>query len=177
MFRRHFRRAAIWRYFLCASVITYAHAWAAGDSGSALRISLEGQSPIELSVSDLQDLPQSTVTVTDEGGEQATYTGALIADILQRAGVQMGKALRGKRLAEYLLVEASDGYQVVYALPELDALFRDRKITLAYSRNGKPLPEVEGALRVVHPEEKRFARWIRHVVSFTVRSADANSAR
>jgi hypothetical protein len=154
-----------------------ASANAAADADPALRIALPDQAPIHLSLDDLKSLPRSTVTVTDEAGEQATYVGALIADVLQRTGVELGKALRGKRLAEYLVVEASDGYQVVFALPELEALFRDREITLAYEKNGKPLAEPEGVLRVIHPEEKRFARWIRQVVSFTLRRASADIVR
>ena len=71
----------------------------------------------------------------------------------------------------YLLLEAQDGYQVLFTPPELDALFTDKVVLLADRRDGKPLSEKEGPLRIVVPEEKRQARWIRHVKSIAVRHA------
>jgi DMSO/TMAO reductase YedYZ molybdopterin-dependent catalytic subunit len=82
-----------------------------------------------------------------------------------------GKELKGKALTIYLLIEAQDGYQVLFTLPELDALFTDKVVLLADRRDGKPLSEKEGPLRVVVPDEKRQARWIRQVKSITVRHA------
>src|SRR5713226_4105039 len=74
---------------------------------------------------------------------------------------------RGSRvdLALFLVVGAADGYHAVFALPELDHAFTDRIIILADRRDGKPLAEKEGPLRIVVPDEKREARWVRQVVS------------
>jgi hypothetical protein len=63
------------------------------------------------------------------------------------------------------VVEAADGYRVVIALPELDPAFTDRQIVLAYLRNGKPLDEKEGPYRIIIPDEKRMARWVRQVTT------------
>jgi DMSO/TMAO reductase YedYZ molybdopterin-dependent catalytic subunit len=173
MFSQSLPRSAfhlvLWLTFPLA--IAHARGAVADNVDSVLSVSVLGQPAIKLSIRDLESLPRTDIGMTDEAGRRVTYTGPLVAEILQRAGLTLGKTLRGKRLAEYLLVGASDGYQVIFALPELDSLFRDRKVTLAYQKDGKPLPESEGPLRVVHPEEKRLARWIRHVISFTVRSA------
>jgi hypothetical protein len=92
---------------------------------------------------------------------------------LQPLGLPFGKDLRGKALTIYLLIEAQDGYQVVFTLPELDALFTDKVVLLADRRDGKPLSEKEGPLRIVVPDEKRQARWIRQVKSITARDAGA----
>jgi hypothetical protein len=62
-------------------------------------------------------------------------------------------------------VEAADGYNVVFALPELDPAFNDKQIVLAFSKDGKPLDEKEGPFRIVIPEEKRMARWVRQVTT------------
>ena len=81
---------------------------------------------------------------------------------------------RGSRvdLALFLVFGAADGYHAVFALPELDHAFTDRIIILADRRDGKPLAEKEGPLRIVVPDEKREARWVRQVVSLTIRHAE-----
>jgi len=85
--------------------------------------------------------------------------------------VKLGEQLRGKRLAEYLVVEAADGYKAVFALPEVDPAFTDRVVILAYKRDGQPLSSPEGPYRIVIPDEKRQARWVRQVVALTLRHA------
>ncbi len=82
----------------------------------------------------------------------------------------MGKLLRGKAMAMYVLVTARDGYRVVFALPELDPDFSDasKQIILADTADGKPLSEKQGPLRVVVPQEKKAARWIRMVETIEV---------
>jgi hypothetical protein len=68
----------------------------------------------------------------------------------------------------YVLVKARDGYAAVFALPEFDAGFTDRVILLADRRDGHPLDAVEGPLRLVVPDEKRRARWVRQVIDIQV---------
>lgn len=60
--------------------------------------------------------------------------------------MKSGKDLRGITLAAYLLVEAADGYQAVFALPELDSAFTDRMVLLADRCDNKPLPASAGPL-------------------------------
>jgi hypothetical protein len=43
-----------------------------------------------------------------------------LAEVLRVAGVTLGKDLKGPLLANGLIVEAADGYRVVFALPEID---------------------------------------------------------
>ena len=71
-------------------------------------------------------------------------------------------------MALYLLVDAADDYRVVFALPEVDPAFTERMVLLADHRDGQPLAVVEGPLRLVAPDEKRPARWVRQVRSCTV---------
>jgi hypothetical protein len=90
---------------------------------------------------------------------------------LRLAGVPFGEGLRGKNLALYLIVEAADGYQAIFALPELDPAFTDRIILLADHKDGNSLSISEGPLRIVAPDEKRHARWVRQVIALTIRRA------
>ena len=88
--------------------------------------------------------------------------------MLEKAGIGLGESLRGKRLASCLLVEAADGYRAVIALPEIDPAFTDKQIVLAFLRNRKPLDEKEGPYRIVIPDEKRMARWVRQVTTLKI---------
>jgi hypothetical protein len=65
-------------------------------------------------------------------------------------------------------VEAADGYRVVIAIPQLDPAFTDRQIVLAFLRNGKPLDEKEGPYRIVIPDEKRMAGWVRQLTALRI---------
>jgi hypothetical protein len=76
--------------------------------------------------------------------------------------------MKGKRMASCLLVEAADGYRVVIALPEIDPAFADKQVVLAFLRDGKPLDAKEGPYRIVIPDEKRMARWVRQVTTLRI---------
>ena len=93
--------------------------------------------------------------------------------MLRLAGVTLGEQLRGKALTTYLLVKAADGYQVIFALPELDPGFAGRVIFLADRREGQPLSTTEGPFRIIVPGEKRHARGVRQVTTLTVLHAGA----
>jgi hypothetical protein len=83
----------------------------------------------------------------------------------------LGKELRGPRLANYLLVEATDDYRVVLAIAEVDPATTDKLVLLADRKDGVALPEKEAPFRLVIPDEKRQARWIRMIKRISVRSA------
>jgi hypothetical protein len=135
--------------------------------GQQLTIETQSGKRTVLEKSDLESLPHVKVTVTS-ANTPATYEGALVQAILEKAGVGFGEALRGKGMASCLLVEAADGYRVVIALPELDPAFTDKQVVLAFSRDGKPLDQKEGPYRIVIPNEKRMARWVRQVTTLKI---------
>jgi len=87
---------------------------------------------------------------------------------LEKAGVGLGETLKGKRMASCLLVEATDGYRVVIALPEIDPAFNDKQMVLAFLKDGKRLNDKEGPYRLVIPDEKRMARWVRQVTTLRI---------
>jgi len=107
----------------------------------------------------------------DKDGNEHAYTGVLLADLLQKAGTTMGKDLKGKNLTKFISVEASDGYQVVFALAELDKDFTDRTIILANMMDGKPLPTGDGPFRIIVQDEKKPARCIKQVTAIKVQFA------
>jgi hypothetical protein len=121
--------------------------------------------------SDLQEMPRKHVAVTDDNGRTATYDGVAVVDILLRAGALLGKRLRGTQMKCYVIAYAEDGYRVIYALPEFDPDFTDRVIILADRRDGHPIGPREGPFRLVAPDEKRHARWVREVTALDVEEA------
>lgn len=136
-----------------------------------VNITGEVTTPLELKLTDLQQYPQITVIRKDKDGKDHTYSGVELSAILQKAGVSLGKDLRGKNLAKYILINAADGYQVVFALAELDKDFTDRAIILATTIDGKPLADADGPFRVIVQDEKRPARCIKQVTEIKVEIA------
>lgn len=141
------------------------------SSETLISIGGEVEHPRKLTAADIAKLPRRTVRASDHGKE-ATFEGVPLVEVLRLAGVKFGEGLRGKNLQLYLLLGAADGYKAVFALPELDPAFTDRIILLADRRDGKPLSGEEGRLRVVVPDEKRPARWVRQVVTLTIKRAE-----
>ena len=132
-----------------------------------LTIQTEGGKQTVLARSDIESLPH--VKVTTQGSEtSATFEGVALRAVLEKAGVEFGHSMRGKRLASCLLVEAADGYSAVIALPEIDPDFNDKQIVLAFLQDGKPLDPKTGPYRIVIPDEKRMARWVRQVTTLKI---------
>ena len=117
---------------------------------------------------DLEALPHVKVTASEHGSPPVNFEGVTLKSVLEKAGVTFGESMKGKRLTNCLLVEAADGYRVVIALPELDPAFTDKQTVLAFRRDGKPLGEKEGPYRIVIPDEKRMARWVRQVTTLKI---------
>jgi DMSO/TMAO reductase YedYZ molybdopterin-dependent catalytic subunit len=140
-----------------------------GATDVVLTVGGEVERPLKLSLADLAKLPRLTVRGKDHDGKEHKYDGVALGEVLRQAGVKFGKELRGKALATYLLVEASDGYKAVFALPELDPGYTDRVIVLADRRDDAPLEAREGPLQIIVPDEKLHARWVRQVKSLIIR--------
>lgn len=136
---------------------------------------VEAQSSIEVVGLDgrkaavgLQGLERRTV-ITGDRGIKTTHEGVALRDVLAKAGVPLGDALKGKALARVVIATAVDGYQVAYAIAEIDAAFNDHLILVSDKRDGQPLLPDSGPLQIVVPQDKRPARWVRQVTTLEVR--------
>ena len=138
---------------------------------ASVKISGEVNLPLTIHAEDFQKFAQTEVKRKDRDGQDHTYSGIILADILSKAGVTMGKSLMGENLAKYVLVSASDGYQVVFALPELDKDFTDRTIILANKIDGQLLAPGDGPFRIIVQDEKKPARCIKQVTEIKVQFA------
>jgi DMSO/TMAO reductase YedYZ molybdopterin-dependent catalytic subunit len=137
-------------------------------SSSLLEVSGEVTGPLSLNAAEFAKLPRKTVRAKGHDGVESQYQGVPLIEILAKAGVPTGKEVRGKAMALFVVVEASDGYRAVFALAELDSEFTDRVILLADRRDDKPLSGQAGQLQVIVPGEKKHARWVRQVIRLKV---------
>lgn len=135
---------------------------------AVVKVTGEVTNPLTIGRADLQQYKQTTVTRKDRDGKDHIYSGVILSEILTKAGVTLGPELRGENLAKYLLVEASDGYQVLFALAELDKGFTDRMIILADKIDGQPLAPADGPFRIIVQDEKKPARCIKQVTAMKV---------
>jgi len=160
-----------WRFLFSVLFLSIGLSSVRGQSAdTAASVSVQGEviHPLVLKAADLAAMKRTSYTVKEGDGSEQAFSGVSLAEILGRAGVTLGKQLRGENMTKYLLVKAGDGYQVLFSLPELDSSFADRTIFLADQVNGKPLPAGKGPFKVIVPGEKKHARWIWDVRSLTV---------
>ena len=141
-------------------------AWAAAGFVRAAdnpSLIIQGNIPatVVLKAEELAQMPRATVSVKEEGGGKAEYQGVPLAALLERAGAPLGKQLRGKALSTYVLATARDGYQVVFTLAEFDPQFANETILVADRRDGKPMAEPLGPLRIVCANDQAQARDLR----------------
>ena len=133
-----------------------------------LVIDAAGQSTV-FTKAQIAAMPHETVNVRDHD-VAAQFEGVPLGTLLSSAGIQLGEKLRGPRMADALLIEAADGYRVVFAVAECDPAFAQREIILADKRDGKELDAKEGPFRIVAPGDKRPARWVRQVTTLKIMS-------
>jgi len=146
----------------------------AAPSAAELKVSSAVSTPLAFTIADLKAMPRKTLTVVNPHDKKTEkYEGAALEEILRKAGVRQGEALRGPAMTTYVLAEAADGYRVVFSLAELDAGIADSEVIVADTIDGAPLGDKLGPFRLVAPHEKRPARWVRMLRSITVVRATA----
>jgi hypothetical protein len=119
---------------------------------------------------DLRGLSRDSVSVSFHGGTAQRFTGVTLRALLENAGLPAGAA-RGPALARYVVVEASDGYRVVFGAAELDTSLVAETLLVADSVDGHSLAAGDGHWRLVAGNDRRAARSARLVTAIRVREA------
>jgi molybdopterin-dependent oxidoreductase-like protein protein len=133
-----------------------------------------GQRSIEFTTATFQKLPHTTIKVHNlHTNQDETYSGVALSALLESIGAPLGKELHGKALANYLLAEGADHYEVVLSLAEADPDFHPGEIVVADSMNDKPLDK-DGPFKMIVSEDKRPARWVRNLVWIGLESAPSH---
>jgi hypothetical protein len=139
----------------------------AQSHGTSVVLSGDVPNPIVLTRESMQTMSRATVTV-DSGGMPVTYEGVWLHELLRKAGLPGGEDIRGKLLSAYVMAQASDGYQVLFGVAEVDPAFTEGQVLLADTGNGKALSGPNGNFRLVVPRDKRGARSLRMLEKLTV---------
>ena len=158
-----FQIACLTATIFCSSAVI-----AQTTSQLSLRVDGEVLKPLTLTFDDLRKMKQTEVKGKDRDGKEHAYQGVQLVEVQSSAGVTLGALLRGENLVKYVLVKAIDGYEVIYSLPEVDPEFTGQVVLLAYQVDGNPLPKGEGPFRMVVPNDKKHARWIREIASIKI---------
>ena len=120
-----------------------------------------------LTLDDLRAMTPVTVRVAQanaSGVQEATFTGALLWDVVT-AAKPIDAPGDKTALQHTFLARGKDGYAVALAIAELDPNYDNKRVVIAYARDGKPLP----AARLVVPGDGHAGRSVRDLVAIEVR--------
>src|SRR5580765_3086413 len=138
---------------ICVLALWGAATAAARQSGS-VEITGAVAHPISLTAADLAAMPRRSVTASAHH-LSGTWEGVEVRELLTRAGVPAGEALRGPALATAVAVTGADGYRVVFGIAEFDPAFTDRVAILADRKDGVALTPRAGPFQLIITDEKR----------------------
>ncbi|MBV8809210.1 MAG: molybdopterin-dependent oxidoreductase [Acidobacteriaceae bacterium] len=139
----------------------------AGGYSSQFVLTGEVNNPTAYDEESLGALPHSIENVTfltKTGPQSASYGGVLLWNLLTAAGIKTDPTRDGQ--FQYVEITATDCYQVVLALGELDPNFGGEQVLVADSQNGSPLGPDSGFARIIVPGDKFGGRdtfWIRKI--------------
>lgn len=134
------------------------------NTDAALKIIAENGTATELKAADLAKLPRREIKAKNHDGKETIFSGVDLREVLKLAGVKFGEEGKKANLVSYLTVEAADKYRAVFAMLELEPDFTDKIVLLADTGDGKPLSKEQGNYRLIVPDEKKQARWVRQVI-------------
>jgi DMSO/TMAO reductase YedYZ molybdopterin-dependent catalytic subunit len=135
-----------------------------GRYSPRFEITGEVQSPTTYDEDSLGALPHSTENVTfltKTGPQSGSFQGVLLWDLLNKAGIKSDATRDGQ--FQYVEVTATDCYQVVLALGEINPGFGGEQVLVADGENGAPLGSDTGFARLIVPGDKFGGRdgfWI-----------------
>ena len=122
---------------------------------------------VPLDADTLAALPREAVSARVHETELACEGVSLFA-LLRASGAIPEGALRSAQLSRYVLVDARDGYRVLFSLAELDPGTGGRDAWLVDRCNGAALDDKDGPLRLLVPGDARAARSVRQVESISL---------
>lgn len=155
---------------LCVLSLVAPGAFARPDitpGASRISIVVDGKPALTLDRAALAALPRVTVVASSPHDPSSRWQGVALDELLHRAGVPTGGQLRGHAMGYIVRVSASDHYQVVFSLAELDPRFGNEQVILVDTRDGQPLGK-DGPFRLIVPGDKRPARWIHNITAIDV---------
>nr|WP_321984856.1 molybdopterin-dependent oxidoreductase [uncultured Lichenicoccus sp.] len=141
---------------------------ALAEAPASQRLEIQGHvaHPLVLAVAGLQQLPPTTVTLTqigEHGSRTATYTGVLLWTLLDHA-ILVDEPGAKTHLRHTILARGSDDYIVAFGLGEIDPKFEGKPVIVALASNGTPMPSLE----LIVPGDKHAGRDVHDLDAITV---------
>ena len=136
-------------------------------AGGADALTLKGLDPgqvKEVSAAEFAALPHTSLKV-EMHGKTRVFEGVPMLELLRSVGAPWGDTLTGKDLPDVALVTCQDGYEVAYALGEIDPGTAKGQVLIADRVDGAPLDARAGPFQVVVESDARPARYARRVAS------------
>lgn len=124
-----------------------------------------------LTITEIKKMAHVEVLRKDRDRQDHKYSGVLLSELLSRSDLAFTDSTKKEILTKYILVEATDGYKVIFSLAEIDPNISNQLIILADSMDGKQLPLNDGTFKVIVPNDKKPARCIRQVTAIKIYSA------
>jgi hypothetical protein len=122
-----------------------------------------GPSRLAIDPGQLADLPTRPVELWRKDQAAQTCSGPTVYAFLQSAGVVPAE---GKPdFLSAVVIEARDGFSVLFSMGELDPVLRESVPVLATHCTGVPLDPDQGPVLLVVPDDRRRSRRIRQVTS------------
>lgn len=119
------------------------------------------------------------------GGHRHTADCVPLLSLLKAAGLETDLKMdpkndpktKNRPLRLVIVVRASDGYTVVFSLPELLPDIGNREVEVALDADGQPLSSRDGPVRLLVPADKKPGRQVHGVTEINVLDASAETGR
>jgi DMSO/TMAO reductase YedYZ molybdopterin-dependent catalytic subunit len=96
---------------------------------------------------------------------RAHYRGVRLWDVLEDAGPILDETVREDILSKVVIARSADGHTAVIAGGEIEPRFMNGGALIATHRDGAPLPDDEGPLRLVVPYDRAPGRFVARLAS------------
>ncbi|MDD5277029.1 MAG: hypothetical protein PHR16_13220 [Methylovulum sp.] len=151
-----------------------------GGVSSGVRIGGAVLHPKSFSPTSLAEHQTTKMTVSYYSGSAGlvtkTFIGVPLYDLITEAAVITDATRKNDMLRKYLVMNATDCYQVIVALAEILPATGGQQAIVAFATVDAtgailPLDDTEGAVKLIMPGDKTGGRDMFHLSSIVVRSA------
>ncbi|MDD2722623.1 MAG: hypothetical protein PHH59_01195 [Methylovulum sp.] len=151
-----------------------------GGPSTGFRLGGAVNNPKSFTPAILAGYQTSKMTVTYFSGSAGlvtkTFIGVPLYDLVTEAVIKTDSTRKNDMLRKYLLINATDCYQVIVAVAEIVPSFGGEQAMVAFATVDAtgaivPLDDTEGAVKLVMPGDKAGGRDVFHLNNIAVRSA------
>ncbi len=125
--------------------------------------------PLTLTITNLQDNFQAysvdTAYANDDRVAEAAFTGVRLWDLLQKAEVALND---DQPDLMRVMARSADSFRCIVKWHEFDPNGDNNLIMVAYAKNGQPITDKHGPLRLVVPGDAQGLRYIGNLATLTV---------